>query len=459
MNDEAKKSPRRILAADYLLPIAVEPITDGAILIDGTTIKAVSTKREIVDQFPDVPIEDCGEAVIMPGLINCHSHLEITAMRGFLDDVEADFYTWLMKLTKTRAEKLSEDDVKIAARAGALEGVRAGVTCFGDIGRFGAAGYEALKANGLRGIIFQETDFCPNNETAAADFEKLEEKFIALRETETTLVRVGLSPHSPYTVSRTLFEKITDFAIAENIKISVHAAESNDETDFFQNGTGLFADLYRRTNVEWHAPRVSPIRYLSDIGVLRAQPLLAHCVKVSDADIELIAGSASRIAHCPKSNAKFGHGSAPLEKFLNHRINIGFGSDSVASNNTCDVLEEARFATLVARSRENCERFLSARQIIETATLGGAAALGLEAEIGTLEPGKQADLIVVALDNLAQLPVHDIYSTLLFASNGRDVKMTMVAGEEIYRDGAARKIDEAEIKIRMKEIAGKMSAA
>jgi len=448
----------KILSADYLLPISAELITGGAIAIDKTKIIAVGTRRELAQKFPETKIEDFGEAVIMPGLVNCRSHLEITAMRGFLDDVEADFYAWLMKLTVTRGEKLTEEDIKTAALAGALEGARAGVTCFGDIGRFGIAGFEALKKNNLRGILFQETEFSPKNETAVNDFAKLRDKFTELKETETELVKAGLSPHAPYTVSRKLFEKITDYSIEQNVKISIHAAESKEEKEFFQIGEGLFKNLYEKLNLEWNAPRVSPIQYLSDIGVLRAKPLLAHCVSVSEADIELIATSDSRIAHCPKSNAKFGHGIAPLEKFLDENLRVGFGSDSVASNNALDILEEARFATLYARNLKNRKRFLNAEEIIKTATLGGAIALGLEREIGTLEKRKQADLIVISLENLAQMPVHDIYSALLFASNARDVKLTIIAGEEIYRDGRATKVDETEIKTRMREIKAKMQS-
>ncbi|MGI8786915.1 MAG: amidohydrolase family protein [Pyrinomonadaceae bacterium] len=446
----------KILAAKYVLPISAEPISGGAIAIDETKIVAVGTRKELAAEFPEADIENFGEAALMPGFVNCHSHLEITAMRGFLDDVEADFYSWLMKLTKVRAEKLTEQDIKIAALAGALEGVRAGVTCFGDIGRFGAAGFEALKKNNLRGVLFQETEFSPKNEIAESDFEKLEDKFLKLKETETALVRVGISLHAPYTVSRKLFQKITEYAVAKNIKTSIHAAESNDEKEFFQTGAGFFAELYKNLNLEWNAPRTSPIEYLSRIGALESKPLLAHCVKVSGEDIELIAESDSSIAHCPKSNAKFGHGIAPLEMFLDKNVRVGFGSDSVASNNACDILEEARFAALSARNSEGKKRFLTAREIIETATLGAARALRLDAEIGTLEAGKQADIIVVSLANLAQLPVHDVYSALLFASNARDVEMTMVAGEEIYRDGAAAKIDEAEIKIKLREIGERM---
>jgi 5-methylthioadenosine/S-adenosylhomocysteine deaminase len=446
----------QILSAAWLLPISAEPISNGAIAIEENKIVAVGTIKELAAKFPDHKTENFGEAVIMPGFVNTHSHLEITAMRGFLDDVEEDFYSWLIKLTATRAEKLTEKDIATSAICGALEGVRAGVTCFGDIGRFGKAGFEALKLTGLRGVVFQETEFSPKDSEAETDFAKLKDKFLTLKENESELVKVGISPHAPYTVSRRLFEKITDYSLSENIKLIIHAAESKQEEDFFQTGKGFFADVYQKLNLEWNAPLVSSVQYLASIGVLRAKPLLAHCVKVSEKDIDLIAASGSSVAHCPKSNAKFGHGFAPLERFLDKNVRVGFGSDSVASNNTCDILEEARFATLFARNSVDRKNFLSAGEIIETATLGGARALGLEYEIGTLEIGKQADLIVVSLDNIAQMPIHNVYSALLFASNARDVEMTMVAGKEIYRDGITEKIGEDQLKRQLRAIKKKM---
>jgi aminodeoxyfutalosine deaminase len=447
----------KILSAEFILPISDAPISNGAILIENDKILAVGTKRELKEKFPLAEVEDFGESVIMPGFVNAHSHLELTAMRGFLDDLEDDFSAWLLALTKTRAEKLSDKDIEISAQWGALEGLRGGVTCFADIGRYGRAGFDALKKTGLRGIVFQETEFSPKNEEAKNDFVLLKEKFLALRETETDLVKAGISPHAPYTVSRSLFEIIADYAQSENIKLSIHAAESKEEQQFLRFGEGFLADVYAKYNLKWETPGVDSIEYLAQTGVLRAAPLLAHCVYVTEKNIELIEKSDSRIAHCPKSNAKFGHGVAPLEKFLDYNVRVGLGSDSVASNNTCDILGEARFAALVARTREDKKKLLTAREIIETATLGGALALGLESEIGTLQTGKQADIIVISLQAVAQQPVHDVYSALLFASNARDVRLTMVAGEEIYRDGAAKKIDQDELRFKMKEIARKMN--
>lgn len=423
----------KILTANYVVPIVAPPIEEGGVAIDGSEMVAVGKSAEIFAQFPDAEIEDFGDAAILPGFVNCHSHLELTSMRGSLDDVEHDFPAWLLKLNDMRA-KLSEQQIREAAVAGAVEGIQAGVTCFGDIGRYGVAGFEALKSVGLRGVLFQETEFSADNATAGSDFKKLIEKFESLRETETDLVKVGISPHSPYTVSPQLFELIADYAVKNNVRLTIHAAESKDENELLRDGTGFLTDVYKKYGVTWQSPHCSPIEYLDRLGVLRAKPLLAHCVTVSESDIELIAKSGSSIAHCTKSNAKFGHGYAPFETFLDAGIAVGFGSDSVASNNICDILEESRFAALTARNRENSKRFISAKEMLETATLGGAGALQLDDKIGTLEPGKQADILVVSLTNTAQQPVNDIHTALVFASNARDVLMTMVAGNELCRN-------------------------
>jgi cytosine/adenosine deaminase-related metal-dependent hydrolase len=421
----------KILAADYVLPVSSDPISNGAVAIDGSRITAVGTRSEVVQQFPGAEVSDYGAAAILPGFVNCHSHLEITAMRGALDSVEHDFRSWLLKLNEIRAG-LSPEEIERCAVIGATEGARAGVTCFGDIGRFGVFGLTALKQVGLRGVLFQETEFSPDSSTAEADFEKLEEKFMELREQATELVEVGLSPHSPYTVSRRLLELIAEFAIDAKVKLTIHAAESVGEEALLARGDGFFTSFYSRMNLSWEVPHCSSIEFLSKTGILAAKPLLAHCVTVSDGDLEIIRSTGSRIAHCPKSNAKFGHGYAPFEKFLDLGISVGIGSDSVASNNVCDLLEESRFAALSARNRPGSMRFVSAKEVIEAATLGGAAGLGLDHKIGSLEIGKEADIAVVSLTSPAQLPLNDVETALVFSSNAKDVVATLVGGKMVY---------------------------
>lgn len=446
----------KILSAEYILPISSEPIKNGAVVVDETKIVAVGETSEIIKQFPTAIVENFGESVITPGFVNCHSHLELSIMRGFLDDVEDNFFKWLIKTSVTRDQKLTAQDIEVSALIGAVEGAQAGVTCFGDIGRFGRAGFEAMKKTGLRGVIFQETEFSPHNENAVEDFGKLKDKFLALQSDETNLVKVGISPHAPYTVSRKLFELIADYSITNDIKISIHAAESVSEEQLMLHNLGAMADFYRERGIDWAAPNLSSIEYLNKIGVLQAKPLLAHCILTNERDFELIGESNSSIAHCPKSNAKFGHRIAPFEQFLDNNLRVGLGSDSVASNNLCDILEEGRFAALTARNRTDKNRLVNAKEVLETMTLGGAKALQLENEIGTIESGKHADLAVISLENIAQHPIHDIYSAVLFASSARDVCLTIVAGEEVYRNGKSVKVNESELKQTARKIAKKM---
>lgn len=427
-----------ILTADHIITIARKPIERGAVLINDGVIEAVGPRSVILERSGNDEIIELGRAAILPGFVNCHSHLEITALRGSLDAVENDFRSWLLRLNSLRAE-LSENEIKASALAGAVEAARSGVTCMGDIGRFGRAGFEALKHIGLRGILYQETEFSPDDRTADDDMAALTAKFDSLRRDETDLVRAGLSPHSPYTVSRKLFEKLAGFTAAENIKISIHAAESKAEDELLRDAQGFFTGVYEKFGLEWTSPRMSPISYLNSTGILDVSPLLVHCVTVGDDDIAMIKNSSSKVAHCPRSNAKFGHGFAPLGKFMNAGIDVGLGTDSVASNNVCDMLGEAAFAAFAARNFGN---FVTAEMALEMATIGGAKALGLEREIGTLEAGKRADIIAVSLDGIHQQPVADVTAAVVFSSNARDVVLTMVDGKIIYRDGKCLTVDE-----------------
>ncbi|MEP7211535.1 MAG: amidohydrolase family protein [Acidobacteriota bacterium] len=447
----------RIISADYVLPITSGPIYRGAVAIDHDKLIAVGFRDEIVARFPAADEENFGQAAILPGFVNCHSHLEITAMRGLLDHVEHDFASWLLLLNDTRANRLTDSDIELAAIAGAAEGAAGGVTFFGDVGRYGKAGFEALKAVGLRGVLYQETNFSPDDRTAGNDVRELAEKIRVLRNDESSLVKVGVSPHSPYTVSPKLFSMIADLAAAEWLNVSTHASESADEARLMRTGSGFFTGIYEKFGVSWASPRCSSIEFLERTGILKSKPLLAHCVNVSADDIERINDNGATVAHCPKSNAKFGHGWAPLEAMLDAGIAVGLGSDSVASNNMCDMLDEARFAALGARNRPGSERFIAAAEALETATLGGAKAMGLDAEIGSLEAGKQADIAVVSLGSVSQGPVNDVNAALVYSSSAGDVVVTIVAGREIYRKGEKAAFDQSGLAEKLDELRRKIA--
>lgn len=441
-----------IYSARWVVPVSTPPIEDGAVAVERQHIAGVGALTDIVARFPEFRIENLGEAVILPGLINTHTHLELTAMRGYLENEEPDFFAWLRKLKIARLELLTREDIRVSALWGACEAVRAGITCVGDASDSALDSMHALREVGMRGVVYQES-FGPDPKLIAENFAKLEAKLGALRALETELVRAGISPHAPYTVCGPQLEQIAELALRERLPLMMHAAESEAEDLFLREACGPFAEGLAKRSIEWNAPRVSAIQYLKQVGILAARPLLAHCIRVDDADIETLQSTGAKVAHCPKSNTKLGHGRAQFAKFIDAGVAVGLGSDSVASNNTCDILEEARFATLLARAGGDV---ISAKQALEAATLGGARCFELDREIGELTQGAQADLAVASLRGVHQTPNYDPVATLVFASSGRDVIMTVIAGREVFRDGRVVTIDEDHLRARMNEISGKL---
>jgi cytosine/adenosine deaminase-related metal-dependent hydrolase len=446
-----------LYCARWVLPISVPPLVDGGIVVDGTRIVAVGARSDLLSRFPEVTVRELGDAAIVPGFINAHSHLELTAMRGFLEGQEADFFAWLKKLTVARIERMTPDDLQVSAMWGACEAARSGVTTVADASDSAMQSMLALREVGLRGIVYQES-FGPDPKVAQEHFDKLRQKVVLLREAESELVKCGVSPHAPYTVSAPQLEMISRFAVDEKLPLMMHAAETEMEVAFLRNGEGPFAEGLRSRGIEWQVPQLSPIQYLKQVGVLTTQPLLAHCIQVDDSDLQTLHETGTRVAHCPKSNAKLGHGAAPYARMLRNKIAVGLGSDSVASNNTCDLLEEARFALLLARSAggENCN--LTSVDVLRTATVGGANALGMNAMIGELSAGLQADFASIALNGSHQVPLYNVEDTLVFSSSGRDVVLTVVAGKEVYRDGHLTTVDEEQLRARINEIGAKLQA-
>jgi cytosine/adenosine deaminase-related metal-dependent hydrolase len=441
-----------IYTARWVLPIVSPAIEDGAVAIDDSKIVAAGPRPEVVSRFPGSRVSDFGQAAILPGLVNAHSHLELTVMRGLLENEEHDFAAWLRKLTTARMAMTGED-LLVSATCGAIEAARAGVTCFGDSSSSTIHAMKALREVGLRGIVYQES-FGPDPRLASENVAKLHEQIAELHPLEDELVRAGVSPHAPYTVSAAQLELTARLAIDEKLPLMMHAAESQAEKSFMRDGLGRFAEGLKARGIEWRAPGVSTMEYLARHGILETKPLLAHCINVDDSDLELVKQSGAGIAHCPRSNAKLGHGRAPFANFLSHGINVGLGSDSVASNNTCDILEEARFATLLGRLPFSGGLLpaVTAEQALFAATLGGARSLGLENQIGALAEGMQADITVVSLNGAHQQPVRNPADALVFSSSGRDVVMTMVAGKEVYRDRGVRGVDEDDLRGRLEQV-------
>jgi cytosine/adenosine deaminase-related metal-dependent hydrolase len=441
--------------ADWVLPVTAPPIRGGAVLVDGSGVIRDVGPAASVAAGDDVERIDLGAAVLLPGLVNVHTHPELSGMRGLLEDLP--FHLWIPALRRSKeGARLSADDFDDCARWACLEALAAGVTTIGATEDSGAS-LGVLREAGMRGIVYREV-FGPAPEHAVPAMERLRQRVDTMRQQETELVRVGISPHAPYTVSDALFRLAAAYALDEALPVAVHAAEAEAETQLVTRGEGPFA-AGRRTRGIATPPRArSTMQLLAQTGVLETRPLLIHCVTVDAADIALIAGSGAAVAHCPTANARLGHGVAPIVELLEAGARVALGSDSVASNNRVDMLEEARCAQLVQRARLRTASALPPERLLRLATLDGARVLGF-GTTGSLEAGSDADLCAVRITAPHTSPVHDPHAALVLAARGADVILTVVKGRVLYRDGLFLTLDATGLRARMEAIGGRLRQA
>ncbi len=420
--------------ARWVLPIAAPPIDDGTVVVEGDRIAWVGPRAQAPAGGAD---DDLGDAVLMPGLVNAHTHLELTVMRGFLE--ELSFFDWVRTLTRARRHALDDAALLDSARLGVVEGLRAGITTFADTGD-SSAPFDALRELGARGIAFREV-FGPDPAQRDASMAGLRAKVEAMRAQQTALVRVGVSPHAPYSVSDALFEAVAAYAAADRLPVAVHIAEGEDEQMLVERAQGPFADFLRARGIDVEPRARSPIALLERCGVLAARPLLIHAVRADAPDIAAMARHRCTVAHCPASNAKLAHGIAPLLEMLDAGLDVGLGSDSMASNNRMDIVGEGRLASLQQRVRSRRVDAVPAEQVLELATRGGARALGLGDVVGVLAEGFQADLAAFDLHGVTG-PVHAVEAALVHAG-GIPARRTVVAGRVRARDGVVLHDDHA----------------
>lgn len=420
----------KVYRGAWALPVSAPPIPRGAVRVDEAgRIESVGPVDRVSAEGADVV--DLADSVILPGLVNVHAHPELSVLRGRLESPA--FADWIERLVRLKYDVLSPEALRSSTWLGVAEAIAAGVT---SLAATDDAGFllEAMLEAGLRGRVYREV-FGPSPERAEPTLRELSGKIDAMRELQSELVDVGIAPHAPYTVSAALFRSLADYAAAEGLPVCVHAAESAAEDEFTREGRGALAERLRARGLEVEATGRSPIAWLAETGVLGVRPLLVHCVRADADDVARIAEAGASLAHCPVSNAKFGHGVAPLLDFLEAGIAVGLGSDSVASNNRVDILEEGRFAALLQRSVHRRPALLGPGELLRLATLDGARALQLEHRVGSLEVGKDADIIAVRLGKPHTTPAADPVAALFHSARGSDVCLTVVRGRVLYSDG------------------------
>jgi 5-methylthioadenosine/S-adenosylhomocysteine deaminase len=404
-----------VLSADWLLPIEGPPIRDGAVAIEDGRIAAVGTSAELGE---GTRYED---AVILPGFVNAHSHLEYAVYSGFGD--AQPFGRWLLTHIE-RKDRLDMDEMAAIARLGAAECLASGISTVGDASFSGAAA-PACDELGLRAIVYLEV-FGTTTKQLTTRFEANKER---VADSFSERVRVGISPHAPYSCSAELYAACVEL----DLPVVTHLAESPDEHEWLTNGTGVWEQFAEMLPAP---PGTTGIRHLAAAGLLGPRVTAAHCVTVDDEEIGLLAAHDVGVVHCPRSNSVLGCGIAPLSALREAGLRIGLGTDSPASAPSFDMFEELRTAIYLARARERKADALTAADALELATLGGAQVLGLDSEIGSLVPGKRADLAVVSFDGSSYLPWEDPSAALVFGGSPDRVAVTLVDGETRYEKGS-----------------------
>lgn len=407
----------------WVVPVSAPPIFDGAVLVHGSSIESVGPATVLQAANPGVEVVDHGRAVLLPGLVACHTHLEYASYGGFGDGL--GFGEWLADHLH-RKRGLDPAAMLAGATLGAFACVRTGVTAIGDCSFSGDA-LTAAAAAGLRGIVYLEAFGTGDPGLVVADLERRLDGSVA-----DARLAVGVSPHAPYSVSPDVYRALVAEARRRGLRTATHVAESRDELDALVRGEGPIAAAVARMGGE--VPRLGehPLRRLHREGCLGPDVAVIHAVELGQEEMVILAETASPVAHCPRSNAQLGCGAAPVRALLDAGVVVGLGMDSPASALSFDMFEELRCAIWLARSRERSATALSPAEALEMATLGSAAVLGLGDRCGSLEAGKAADLTALDLGASAFWPVEDPVAAIVYDGSPERVTMTMIDGVVRY---------------------------
>jgi 5-methylthioadenosine/S-adenosylhomocysteine deaminase len=405
-------------------------IENGAVAIRGDRIVAVGDSSEISRKYTAVRTIFAGGKVVMPGLINTHTHVPMVLFRGIADDLA--LMEWLQKyIFPAEAKNVDEEFVRWGTRLGCLEMIQGGTTTYVDMYYFESAIAEETARAGMRAVLGETVlDFpAPDNKTwdGAIAYAR---KFVA-RWKGNSLITPAIAPHAPYTVSTDHLKQTHSISADEGIPLIIHIAEDQAEVKTIQ-------ERYGSTSVS----------YLDRIGLLDNRVIGAHLVWVTDDDIKTLAARGVGAAHCPQSNMKLAAGVAPVPKMLAAGVAVGLGTDGAASNNDLDIWEEIDTAAKLHKLISKDPTTLDARTALAMATIGGARAIHMEREIGSIEPGKRADVIVVGLGSAHQTPLYNIYSQLVYATKASDVETVVINGRVVMSNRRVLTIDEARVKAK-----------
>lgn len=439
--------------ADILLTHAIvltinknfDQFESGAVAINGDQIIAVGPEDEILKNYSTDQIIDCGGKVLMPGLINAHTHVPMTLLRGLADDLRLD--VWLMGyMMPVEREFVSPEFVKLGTKIACAEMIRSGVTCFADMYYFEDDIAQATAEAGMRALCAQSVMKYPTPDASSFEESLAESRAFIQRWKGHSLIVPGIAPHAVYTCTPEILHACAELAVEFDVPLHIHISETASEVENVRNEQGM-----------------PVVPYVKKQGLFDAKVLAAHCVHIDEGEMRTLKHAKAGIAHNPSSNLKLASGIAPVKKMMELGLHVGIGTDGPASNNDLDMFEEMRLAAFLAKGDSGDPTALPARMVIQMATRGGAEALHMSDITGSLEPGKRADLILVDVNPLHNSPrfhrdPNGTYAQLVYASKATDVTDVMVNGAWLMRDHQLLTLNEMELVAQGNEYAHKIDS-
>ena len=407
---------------------------DGSVAVRGDSIVAVGPRAEIEGRYQSAQVIDARGHLVLPGFINGHTHVPMTLFRGLHDDVTLN--DWLYKyIFPAEAKNVNEEFVRWGTRLAAAEQIRAGVTTFADMYYFEDAIAEETEAAGMRGVLGETfIDFPAPDNKSEAEMLAYTERFLK-RWQGNALIQAAPAPHSIYTCSKKTLQDAAALARKYHAPILIHVAEMKKEWEDSEKANGM-----------------SPVQYLEKIGVLGPDIVAAHCIFVDEADRKLLAQRGVGCVHNPSSNMMIASGVSPVPEMRAAGVAVGLGTDGPAgSNNDLDLMEEIDLAAKLAKISKMDPLALNAKSVVEMATIDGARALHMEKEIGSLEAGKKADLILISLNEPNAVPMYEIYAQIAYSLKGSDVATVIIGGKIVMQDHLLLTVDERKVLEKARE--------
>jgi len=406
-------------------------LKDGVVIVEGDRIVDIGKESELKDKYSGYEAIGGKGKVVLPGLVNCHTHAAMTLLRGYADDMVLS--EWLTQKIWPVEAHLKPEDVYVGTLLACLEMLKSGITAFADMYFYMDKAAKAVVESGIRAVISHGMIELGNVEKGEKDLREAERIVKTCQGLGDGRVTTMFGPHAPYTCSPEYLQKVKETAEKYNVGIHIHLAETRDEAEKIKNAFAV--DLKDKGVIE----------YVDELGILDSTVLAAHVVWVSEKEIEILAKRGVKVAHNPVSNLKLASGVAPIPQMLKNGVAVGLATDGAASNNCLDIFEEMKVSAIIHKAHNFDPTVTSAAEVLEMATIGGAKALLLDKDIGTLEVGKKADIVILDLKKPRLVPLHNIISHLVYAAKSSDVCTVIVDGNILMENREVKILDENKV--------------